>query len=300
MEAILNIGQKQEVFWHHRSGWNYAIQSIMPLHSDDGIKFEGFLDHAIKRSPIEEPFVAFIHNPLYTPADYNSKYEQNSLHYVLNHNNWHKCKRLCRGIYVLSEKLRKDFLDMCDLPCNSLVHPVEMCETKFDFDMFLQQPTILHLGQWMRRFDSFKRVKFSGRKILFQIDERDILPDEIEVIKHVDNQTFDYVLSRVCVFSHFIDVVACNGVLDCIARDTPICCNRLPATEQYLGKDYPLFFEDLSEAADKLKDIALIQKASEHIRSLEKGIFSGQYFCDSVYRSRIYQNILKSKWIKTF
>ena len=62
------------------------------------------------------------------------------------------------------------------------------------------------------------------------------------MIQRKPDLEYDDFLKDKVVFLHLIDASACNTVIECIARCTPIILNRLPALEEYLGIDYPLFY----------------------------------------------------------
>ena len=62
-----------------------------------------------------------------------------------------------------------------------------------------------------------------------------------------------------------IDASASNTVVECLARGTPLLVNRLPAVEEYLGTDYPLFYADLRQAAAFAQDIGRLRAAHEHL-----------------------------------
>jgi hypothetical protein len=49
-----------------------------------------------------------------------------------------------------------------------------------------------------------------------------------------------------------------------LARGTPLLVNRLPAVEEYLGPDYPLFYADLSQI-ESLLEPSRLQAASGHL-----------------------------------
>lgn len=292
----INIGV-QQTFSHHRSGWSYAINSLKPLHNFNGIIFKGFLDNIIFRDEtIEDYFVGFFHNPLLTPSGVHKKYENRGLYNNLNSDCWKKNESLCKGIFVLSDDMKKKVSDMTDCPCESLIHPIEMCDIKFSIDKYLADPKIVHVGQWMRRFDSFARLSCSQKKIALSFNEEHI-DKGTQPIDYLCENDFDQLMSRSIVFVHFFDVVACNTILDCIARDTPIFCNRLPAAEQYLGKEYPGFFDSLKEAESLIGDCKVIQKSYEFIKNMNKNIFSSLHFFESFSQSKIYKDISK-KFIK--
>jgi hypothetical protein len=292
MIPLLKIGE-QQTFAHHRCGWAYAIDCLRPLHKDTGVRLEGFLDNAIFwRAELNEPFVGFLHNPLTTPSGVRAKYESRGAYNNLNSDCWRDVEHMCKGIFVLSEDLRRKVSDMTDCPCECLIHPVEMCDKKFQMDIYEKDPKVVHLGQWMRRFDSFRRLSCPQRKVPLSFEEEHAA-HSLEAEGRLENEEFDLLMSESVVFIHLFDVVACNAVLDCIARNTPIVCNRLPATEQYLGSDYPGLFESLKEAESILGDRRKIEMCHEFMRKSNKERFSGGHFLQSVYDSKIYRNLIK-------
>lgn len=293
---ILNIGN-QTTFKHHRCGWSYAIDSLLPLHKENGIRFEGFLDEVIFRKKIiDEPFVGFFHNPILTPSGVHRKYENMGLYNHINSDCWRSNRANCMGVFVLSRDMKSKFSDMTDCPCEALTHPVQMCEKKFSMKRYSANPRVVHLGQWMRRFDSFDRLSCPQEKIgVCFTDEYG--SSKVRLLSYLSNDTFDDFLSSSVVFIHFFDVAACNSILDCIARDTPIVCNRLPAAEEYLGSDYPAFFDSLKEAEMILRDSRIIEKAHTHIKEMNKEKFLGFNFANDLYNSKIL-NFAKKSTIK--
>lgn len=292
MTPAIKIGD-QQTFDHHRCGWKYAIDSIRPLHKDTGTRFEGFLDNVIFWGvELNEPFVGFLHNPLTTPSGVHSKYENRGVYNHLNSDYWHRVEPMCKGIFVLSDDLRKKVSDITNCPCECLIHPVDMCDKKFRMNIYEKDPKVVHLGQWMRRFDSFRRLSCPQRKVPLSFKEEHEA-HSLEAQRRLNDDEFDLLLSESVVFLHLFDVVACNAILDCIARDTPIVCNRLPAAEEYLGSDYPGLFESIKEAEAILSDRRKIEDCHEFIRNSNKERFSGRHFCQSVCDSKIYKSLIK-------
>jgi hypothetical protein len=304
MIKCLNIGENQQTFSHHRSGWSFAIQSLQPLHCEHGIKLEGFLDHKIfNKIEINEYFIGFLHNPFYTPEYFSNeshfaKYRRKSIYTFLTSDYWQKTKKLCKGIFVLTENLKNHVMDLTDVECENFIHPTEQIEVKFNFDSYVKNKKIVHLGHWHRRYDSFFKLKSNYEKIIINLEKNMQIPSGIKELKWIENAELDKLLSEAVVFCHFYDLAACNGILDCLIRNTPICINRLPAAEEYLGKSYPLFFENLNHASELLNNDKKIQEAHDYIKKMNKNIFTGDYFCKSIYESKIYQNLSKKKKIK--
>jgi len=69
--------------------------------------------------------------------------------------------------------------------------------------------------------------------------------NSVKEIEYVPNDTYlDLLISNI-VFCDYIDCSASNTIVECIATGTPIIVNRHPAVEEYLGKDYPLYFDKI-------------------------------------------------------
>ena len=93
------------------------------------------------------------------------------------------------------------------------------------------------------------------------------------------------------VFVDMYDSSANNAVIECIARDTPILINPLPAVVEYLGEDYPFYFNDLDEAAEKINDHDLIEETYKYLNNMNKDFLTQEYFLRSFVESEIYKGI---------
>jgi beta-1,4-mannosyl-glycoprotein beta-1,4-N-acetylglucosaminyltransferase len=89
-------------------------------------------------------------------------------------------------------------------------------------------------------------------------------------------QEYDELLSKNIVFIHLFDAAANNTVLECIIRNTPIIVNRIEAVVEYLGEDYPLYFNELSEVPDLLNKV---EQAHIYLKNMDKTSISMDYFC---------------------
>lgn len=110
----------------------------------------------------------------------------------------------------------------------------------------------------------------------------------VMILENVSNHQYDNILKSSVVFIKLVDASAVNTILECIVRNTPILVNRLPATEEYLGKDYPLFFDDLNEATNLLSDIRNIKKAYKYLCKMSKEKFTIEYFIHTLISSDLY------------
>ncbi len=92
------------------------------------------------------------------------------------------------------------------------------------------------------------------------------------------------------VFLDLKDASVNNTVLECIARSTPLIVNRHPAVEEYLGVDYPLFYESLDQVEELSKDISVL-KAMDYLNNMDKSFLSIDRMIDSIANSKVYKTI---------
>ena len=77
-------------------------------------------------------------------------------------------------------------------------------------------------------------------------------------------------------------------MLEIIAYQIPAFVSRLPSTEEYLGKEYPMFYTDVAEVQALLDDeVALarrITEAWEYLRNMDKSHMSFERFAEAIQR----------------
>jgi hypothetical protein len=100
----------------------------------------------------------------------------------------------------------------------------------------------------------------------------------VTILPTLADADYDALLSQNVAFLELFDATtAINTVLECIARNTPVLVNRLPATVELLGSDYPFFFDDESAVLSMLSS-ASIMAASGYLASMDKQRFTIQHF----------------------
>ncbi|GAG25573.1 unnamed protein product, partial [marine sediment metagenome] len=79
---------------------------------------------------------------------------------------------------------------------------------------------------------------------------------------------------------------------ECIVRNTPILINPIEAIVEYLGEDYPFYFNSLEEAAQKAENFDLVYKAHRYLidHPIKKKL-TGEYFRESFINSSIYRSL---------
>lgn len=91
----------------------------------------------------------------------------------------------------------------------------------------------------------------------------------VTMLDFVTNEAYDTLLAESIVFINLVDASACNTILECIARATPILVNPLPAVVEYLGVDYPLYYTEIDEAAYLLTKRDKLEEAHQYLKHLD-------------------------------
>ena len=320
----INLGS-QTSFYSHRSGWDYVIHNLSEFNNPNGIYFDGFIENAfswrknqyIEKGivPYKEPWIGFLHNPPNMPLWFsdNNSYPQT----LINDEHFKESLYNCKGLYVLSEYYKK-FLKyyIPQIPINVLYHPTEIPDLKFNFEHFYknQKKSVVNIGWWLRRLNSiflldagkYEKVRLMPnnkcKDTILRLTnmERDLYNiklsknqiNSVKIIDHLENNDYDVLLSQNVVFLDLYDTSANNAVIECIARGTPLLINRHQATIEYLGDDYPFYFDSLKEANEKLNNIDLIRDTHRYLMTFDKRKqITIDYFKQQFKDSEIYQSL---------
>ena len=311
----------QTVFQSHRSGWSYAIDALLPLHNENGILFDGFLENQFgwtcptKRYAYDEQWVGVFHKTPNIPDWFFSEYNPEAL---INNINFQRSLETCKGIYTLSNYHADTIRSMTDVPVNALIHPTEIPKLLFDYDRFIKndEKKIINIGYWLRKLTSIYQLPVNSyyekcrlipysapgpRKVINDLmtTETDITGikwneffENTKTLDRVSNVEYDELLSKNIIFLDLYDSSANNAVVECIARGTPLLVNPIPAVIEYLGDDYPFYFTNLEEAAAKVTDFNLIKCTHRYLMNCEtRKKLTQEYFKQSLIDSEIYKSL---------
>jgi hypothetical protein len=326
----LNLGYQSHPT-HFRSGWGYALDALLPLHHDQGVLFDGYLEDSFlfapsrripstRPVPYVRPWIGFLHHPPYVPPWFGVRLSALDL---LTLRNFRDSLGCCLGLFTLSRYLRDWYQDHLRVPVEAVLHPTEKPLLYFSMDAFLGNPRrcIVHVGSWLRKFHSFALLRtrslrkvfllpfparpegFSSWRRVLGSEARAILKVErqlgtltasqpFELLHRLDDAAFDKLLSCNIVFLDLYDASANNTVVECIVRHTPILINKHPAAVEYLGAGYPLYFRTLREAEHLANDEDAIAAAHQYL-VCRSGVLpiSGAGFRSSVLASNIYREL---------
>lgn len=301
---------------HHRSGWPYAVNSLRPLHDDRGVLLDGFIekkfawgrdpgDRYNEFRPYAEPWVGFLHNPPNIPEWYDLN--QHSPQEILETPYWKESIVYCQGLFTLSDYLKKWLEPRVPVPVSTLLHPTETPALGFSMKAYRanRERMVVQIGWWLRKFHSLYQLPVTrlrkaqlniGFDWIDKILERELefveppLRDSVRVIHYLPNEQYDELLSQNLVFLHLYDSSANNALIECIVRSTPVLVNPLEAVVEYLGPDYPFYFDTLGEAAAKAEDEEAVAAAHEYLKALPiKRRLTREHFRQSFQESRVYR-----------
>jgi hypothetical protein len=268
--------------------------------------------------PIREPWVGFLHNPCGMPPWF---YPDHAPEFVFSKSIWRDSLPSCVGLFTLSEHMAEWLRQATGKPVSVAYQPSEIPETIFDFEAFLANPEkrVIQIGWWLRRQTAIDHLPIPAdnalgyRKLRLvpgfatnsgeQIEalragefERHGTPPagagEVEVMAHVSNDRYDRLLSCNIAFVQLEAANANNAVVECLARGTPLLVNRLPAVAEYLGRDYPLYYEHLQDAAGQALDIGRLRAAHQYLLTCEhRSRLHPDVFRRAVEESEVYRRL---------
>lgn len=284
----------------HRSGWPYATASLKRYSDssasivlDDYVERTFlFRDYRRLRLAHTSPWIGICHHP----ADVPEWYDRRGWQSINRNPKWVASLPFLRLVVTLGEHLTRWVADTWEKPCITLRHPTAVPRLRWSPERFEQnsEKQLIQIGSWLRNTQAIYQVRvpngihktriIQSSKWIGAAHKRCQVafghrPDvgEVTEIATVGSGAYDVLLSRNIVFVELIAAVANNTIVECIARNTPIVVNRLPGPEYYLGKEYPLFYENLDEVG-KLLSIERICAAHQYLRRLDKSWITGAAF----------------------
>ncbi len=315
------------VFFSHRSGWSFVMNALLKYHNKDGIRFEGFLEKPFiwgRKSLIEEGILPFkcswigvLHNPWNFPTENNEHVTSEDL---VKSTIFQKSLNTCKGLYVLSKDLMKHVKENVDVPVNFLYHPTEFVEEKkmFSIKEFKDNGNkkILEVGSWLRKINSlfllnadkskWSKIKvipslLNFEKMINQIKkEREkyglivtkSMQDSVKNIQPLTDDEYDEFLTKNIVFIDLYASSANNAIIECMARGTPILINPLPSIVEYLGDEYPFYFNTIDEASEKVNNLDLIEETNKYLLECPtRKLITKENFLKDFERSSIFKNL---------
>jgi hypothetical protein len=275
----------------HRSGWPAAMQALEAIHADDGIVFDDFVERTFTYGKATEPYNEGWIGVLHTPHDMPHWFDPSQ--------SWPAIKaaalfqqslRHLKGVICLSREAAGFYRNALNVPAIALTHPTETPEQKFDPDRFLKRtPYIVQIGWWLRNLGAIYQLPAIAGYAKLHLRQNDewVRRAEWNVqeywrrtggrtrhggVQHclpLSNEHYDQVFVDNIVFLELFATSANNVIVECMARNTPVVVNRLPALEEYLGPAYPLFYDEWAQAPEMFAKNKVLE-AHEYLKGMDK------------------------------
>jgi hypothetical protein len=294
------------VCWpHHKGGWKHVLSLIAEnLHAADGTRFVSAVeDELFSRGehysgPIKEPWVGFVHQ---VPRQ---NYNFPDLERLVRMDSWKQSIEHCRGLWVLTD-YQKNYLKHLgvQVPIAKVLYPVVPPAETFSFEKFLSNPRrrLIFIGEFLRNYQAFFDLQAPSYDKTFlrsaEIDKHMrklgvVENDSVFSLYEVDDEEYDRLLTNNIVYLNLFDAVGTTTVTECIAGGTPVLINKVGAVTEYLGEDYPFYYETPEEATEKASDLDLIRRTTEYLRAHElRERLTDEHFLESLQNTSVYRSL---------
>ena len=294
--------------WYHRGGWGYVLKQLKHLVADDGVLCISALEEFVQRQEVlKEPWIGFVHH---VPRSNLPNYPD--LERLVINEYFVKSLPYCQGLFSISCVVQ-DYLEKMlegNIPVAKVFYPITPFPDGkfFNWASFDLSKRIVNVGMFLRNYQAIYDLKVPDdyQKILLKpphVDFQDLydlnrhkvalaVNDTVVVKERLTDEEYDDLLSSSIVFLNLYDSTINTTVIECIGRNTPVVVNRLPGLEEYLGVNYPLFYDTIEEAADILHNKAKLIAATTYLQSLPiKGKLTGENFLNSLTNTAIYRSL---------
>ena len=287
----------------HLSGWPVAranlerVRTVHPVVLDDFV--EQTFCYGEPPRPYRRPWVGIFHHPPNLPL---FAFRAHRPQAMFRMRAWAESLPWLVGGIALSEYHAAFLRESLPVPVAVVKHPVGEPSSTWSREAFRSGPRrLLQVGFYARNtraihqvppVDGFERARllaphawiawYDGEVRRHWQGNRDRREyDGVIEAGHAEAHEYERLLSSSVVLTEVFDASANNVVVECLVRETPIAVNRHPAVAEYLGEDYPLFFDDIREVPQLLKDSTVLA-AHEHLRDRDKSALSGECFVAAV------------------
>lgn len=325
MDRVKHILNRKPDFIH--DGWSNAC-SVFDQSPAGKVNLDTFFEasfnwmHNLKSIEIgcrrypQEDFIAIIHNP-------HDTYKYKQFVKFTNVKPYPSCvldliKKHCKGLFFMCEyeaRVFQHFFDEVgiDVTCDFLYHPIQTHDVMFSFDSYVSNTNkmLIQSGMHMRKnstpfivadnligdditvgitpWNDRNQHEFQQEIKINKLTFRD--PESVHKFQLLDyNQYLKLYKNNIFLLDTW-SVTACNLVLDCISTNAPVIINRCEANREYLGDEYPLFFDHVDQIANLVTDLSLLQSAHDYLKRMDKHKLSLQSFKNTFLTSKIYQNL---------
>lgn len=274
---------------HHRYGWRKAIEEVSKLTNNNAkVYLEPFLERVFgyKREDIhrveiykKNPWVAFVHEPASTGI------VNSSLAALLLTEDLKECLPNLKGIFCLTQNQKEKF----DTYPALRGIPISV----------VQYPTCYEVPQWdinKLNYDVYEIGSHYRMPVLINVrlrQARDIIILK-QKEKKITDKEYDIALSSsIIVQKYYYLTAASTTIVECMAACNPLFVNKAKSIVEYLGEDYPNYYNTTIELynifknKDKLNERLI--SANEYLK--KKRPLNYKNFIKQIIESEVYNTL---------
>lgn len=306
---------------HHRGGWKYVMQNlfnskIIDINYSDYSLIDN-LDHYCDTEYDElifkpnQKWFGMVHSTIFVPQHLPIT----TVSDVINSKFFSNNKKNCIGLITFTSSV-KNFLEKQNLNIEVLdiKHPIRTNDISafFKFHKFKNNDNkqIILLGKQLRKIKTiyllncprFQKIWLPGTSNVGNYTT--VLNEELKTIKtkidtgpsRRDNdgnwtgvsishycyiQDYDHAICENIIIVDLWDATANNSVLECLIRNIPFFVPKIESVVEYLGQDYPMYFETLNELENIINGDgieSLYKKTHNYLTMIDKTDISYEYF----------------------
>ena len=304
---------------NHRGGWKSIITNLINNNIIVDNNLHGVINNKIilldivekyflwekKEKVIDKEWVGIIHIVPNTPNYLKNIQIEN----LLLNKYFIESLKYCKGIIVLSNYLLNYLkYKIPNVKLKHIKHPTNMNEcNKFDIEVFIKKIytnkiKIVQLGSQLRYLSTiykikskYKKIWLSGRKdteplfhwlnkecSMFDITITDEEINNVSLYYTHNFNEYDNIILNNIIIIHLINASANNAILELMYLNIPFFVNKLDAVIEYIGSDYPLYFNSLNEIEEIINNKELLIKkmkeGTEYLKKINKHDISMNYF----------------------
>jgi len=308
---------------HHFMGWNWVRDEVCHhfRHTTPRVLLDMFVERSFFWHPDPaqqdfvhgQPWIGFVHTtPHHSPA---FDHKGQNLDALLAEPRFANSLDSCRALIVLSqdnqhylkgrltEAGRHISLFRLFHPNVPMPEPSEPCAVDLGS---ADAPKTFHVGWHLRSFSAFAKLRLPrDRKVLLipknlpadyflrEVVDKELLlaglgraEEHFGAMYSASQSDYAHILRRGIIFNHYLQPSGSNLISECISARSRLVINRHPAFEEYLGPDYPLFY-DREQDADATLESSFSRSSQARLQEylyMLQARFSIEQFCRDLGR----------------
>ena len=299
---------------HHQYGWKGAMsdlrKQINSVHKDSVLLEPCIEDTFITNYYRNIDRIKLYRNNEWIGFSHHSLTDENihlRLNKIIQMKIFSEAFKNLKGLFVLTnyqKKMLSSFQFFKNIPISVIRHPISFDFKKYNLDSMnyssqlapIPSGNLVSVDGHQREYNVFSKIRTNYKKILLSSLHNKISESDAKLLsrnrvwrvtKRYSQSEYEEIITNNVHFVELNSPTASNYLLECISSNSPIFVNREPCIEEYLGKDYPLFYNDENDVdfseENILKGIKYLQHTN--FKSLDVKTFGKRILRTKVYKS---------------